>query len=214
MSNGQRENGKMIKTYNILKKETDEQLKKYSNEELAVYYQNTRNESAVAEVYCRNINYWLKLNYQLKNMPNEDKVSIILEKIHTGMELYNITQNASLLTFIRACVFNVYGGIITKSRYKDRTAENVSLDAEISEDGFNLLEVVAADNCDLDTHILKLTINSDKTLTPKEKLFCNLVIDNPVIHLNEISEEMQVTTQCVWLLRKKLAKKLKVLFMY
>lgn len=201
----------MIKTYNILKQGIEKTLKNYSNEELAMLYKQSQKQSIVAEIFCRNFNYWLDLSCQLRGIPYDERVSVILEKIHTGLLTYNFRFQTNLLTYIRSCIRNVDGGFITKSYYKNRFVENinVSFDDEFEED-CTFEDVIAADNSDLDTAILKLTINTDSSLTSKEKLLCNLIIDNPIIQMNELSQKLKVSNQYVWLIRKKLAKKLKI----
>lgn len=201
----------MIKTYNILKQKTENNLKNYSNEELALIYQETNNSSIVAEVFCRNFNYWLKLSCQLKCVPYDERISIILEKIHTGMETYKIDQGANLLTYIRSCVYNVSGGYTTKNKYKNRFVEgiNISIDEE-TEEGTKLLDIIPGDNSDLDTAILKLTIDTHKGLNKREKELCNLIIDSPNIETYEIGNLLHITTQRVWELKKDLQKKLEI----
>lgn len=201
----------MVKTYNILKQETKKQLKNYSNEELALYYQRTGDESAVAEIFCKNFSYWLKMAHQLKWVPYEDKVSIIVEKIHMGMKTYQLDYGTNLLSYIQSCIRNSFGGYTTKRKYKNRFLEgiNMSFDDETDE-GTTLLDIIPADSNDLDTAILKLTIDTHTGLNKREKFLCNLIIDSPNIETYEISDIMHITTQRVWELKKDLQKKLKI----
>ena len=201
----------MIKTYNILKQKMENNLKDYSNEELALLYQETESQSIVAEVFCRNFNYWLKLSCQLKCVPYDERISVILEKIYTGMKTYKLDQGANLLTYIRSCVYNVSGGYTTKNKYKNRFVENINISIdEETEEGTKLLDIIPADTNDLDTAILKLTINTHTGLNKREKTLCNLIIDSPNIETYEISSIMHITTQRVWELKKDLQKKLKI----
>lgn len=203
----------MIKTYNLFKTKLDEDYSNFTNEQLAKIYQKNRDQLIVAEIFCRNFSYWNKLANTISFISNEDKVSIILEKIDSCLKNYTATNNASLMTYAYASIYNAFGELKIKRKYKDREQDSMlrSFDSPVnSDDSLLLRDFIEDDATELNTRILKLTINTDSSLTPKEKLLCNLIIDNPVIHMNEISEEMKVTTQYVWLIRKRLAKKLKV----
>lgn len=203
----------MIKTYYLLKHHRNSKFKNYSNEELALAYQQTRDNALIAEMYCRNLGYWTLQASRIRIIDSTEKASIVLRNIGKGMLNYTADKGCNVLTFINSGVRNDFGGYRTKHKYKDRHMENIMLniDEECDDDGNTLLDLIPEeDNNEFATAILKLTINTDNTLTNKEKVLCNLIIDNPRIQINEISEEMHITTQYVWIMKKNLAKKLKV----
>lgn len=205
----------MIKTYNLLKKSISNNFISVngnkSNDELAVIYQKTKDEQIPAYIYCRNFNYWVKVSKMINFIEYDDIASIILEKIVLGLKTFNPDFHASLLTYIYVNIYNEFGRLKTNRKYKGRIIDSslLNLDMELCDEG-TLADVLPADDTDLQTTMLKITIDTDRMLTPKEKQLCHLIIDNPSISVNELGAEMKVTTMYIWILKKNLAKKLKI----
>lgn len=201
----------MFKTYKLLKEQKNKKFENYSNEELALIYQASENQAIIAQIFCKNFNYLLNYAKSVLIINDEDKASIILESIQKAIKTFNPTRRVKLLTYIRKYVYNAFGAYKIKSKYKNRDLENtiLSLD-DRNDDNLILSDIIANNSEDLDRAILKLTIDTDKSLSLIEKSLCNLLIDNPNIQINEISKEMNITTQYVWIIKKNLSKKLKV----
>ncbi len=202
----------MIKTYNLLNLIRKTDYKKFTNEELAKLYQINNDEFIIAELYCRNFNYWYKLGTLINFIRSEEKASIILENINYALKNYNIRRGVSLLTYTSKYIYNAFGGLKTKKKFKNREEENKIISLDICDSQHNRLmsDIIEDTNNDLDACILKLTIDTDNSLTDFEKKLCHIFIDNPYIEIKEIGEEMHVTTQYIWHIKKRLAKKLKI----
>ena len=202
----------MVKTYNLLKKQIFKNFKNYSNEELVNLYQHTCDEEIIAELYCRNFNYLYRLGLSINFISFEQKVEIILDKLIQSLDRYDCAQNIKFMTFLGKAIYNAFGELKIKRNFKGRHNEDMlsSIDAIDEISGTSLGDIIPADSNDFDEAILKLTIDTDSSLDNKEKLLCRLIIDNPKVEMKELSDALNISTQYVWLIRKRLAKKLKV----
>ena len=201
----------MLKTYKLLKNQRIGAYASFTNEQLAKIYQANQDNAIIAEIYCRNFGSFYRLAHKINFIDNSAKASIILEKIGKCLFNYSDNYSATLLTHIYNNVNNEFGGLKTKRKYKDRDKQDQLLNLDTpDENGLCLYEVIPDDGEELDSFILKLTIDTDTSLSNKEKTLCKLIIDNPGIEVNEIGAAMHITTQYVWLIKKRLAKKLKI----
>lgn len=203
----------MVETYKQLKKFITKDFKKYSNEDLAELYKKTNDEQIIAELYCRNINYWYRLNKKISIISDEEKASIILEKLYSCLLDYNKEKNTSFLAYVYVAINNAFGGIKTKNKFKHRYKEAgmLDLDGEVEgTDGLRLIDMIEDKSDALQVTTLKIAINGDKSLTKYEKRFCQIVLDNPGIELREIGIIMKVGYQRVWCIQKCLKEKIKM----
>ena len=202
----------MIKTYNLLNGVRSDNYKKFTNEQLARLYQRNNDDLIIAELFCRNFGYWFKLSNLINFIHHEEKASFILENINYALKNYNIRKGVGLVTYTSRYIYNTFGGLKTKRKFKSREQESmiISLENPNCDTHKKMIDSIQANNNDFDTCILKLTIDTDKSLTDLEKRLCYIFIDNPRIEIKEISKEMNITTQYVWIIKKRLAKKLRV----
>lgn len=203
----------MVKTYKQLKQFITKDFKKYSNEDLAELYKKTNDEQIIAELYCRNMNYWYRLSKKIFTISEEEKASIILEKLYSCLLDFNKEKNTSFLAYVYVAVNNAFGGIKIKNKFKDRYKElnMFSLNYEQEgTDGLKFIDMIEDKSDDIQTITLKIAINNDNSLTKYEKRFCEIVIDNPGISLMEIGEIMHVCYQRIWQIRKCLKEKIKM----
>lgn len=205
----------MVETYKQLKQIITKDFKKYSNEDLVELYKNSKDDQIIAELYCRNLKYWYRLGQKIFTISEEEKVSIILEKIYSCILEYDRNKNASFVSFVYVAVNNVFGGIKIKDKFKNRYKEldMLNLDNEIpGTDGLNIIDTIEDPSTENEFRaiILKLAIEKDNTLTKYEKRFCQIVIDNPGIELKGIGEIMHVCNQRIWWIQKCLKEKIKI----
>lgn len=203
----------MVETYKQLKKFITKDFKGYSNEDLAELYKNTNDEQIIAELYCRNMNYWYRLGQKISIISGEEKASIILEKLYACLLDYDKNKNTSFLAYVYVAVNNAFGGIKIKNKFKHRYKESgmLDLDSEIEgTNGLRLIDMVEDKSDEMAAITLKLAINNDNSLTKYEKRFCQIVIDNPGIELREIGSVMKVSCQRIWWIQKSLKEKIKI----
>ena len=203
----------MVKTYKQLKHLITKDFKRYSNEDLAELYKKTNDEQIIAELYCRNMNYWYRLGKKIFTISEEEKASIILEKLYSCLLDFDKEKNSSFLAYVYVAINNAFGGIKTKNKFKHRYKELDMLNLEnkvAGTDSLRLIDMIENNSDDLQTITLKIAIDNDKSLTVYEKKFCQIVIDNPGITLVEIGEIMHVCSQRVWWIRKSLKEKIKM----
>lgn len=203
----------MVETYKQLKKFITKDFKNHNNEDLAELYKKTNDEQIIAELYCRNMNYWYRLGQKISIISEEEKASIILEKLYSCLLDYDRNKNTSFLAYVYVAINNAFGGIKTKNKFKYRYKESSMLDLDNEIEGTNglrLIDMVEDKSDELAAITLKIAINNDNSLTKYEKRFCQIVIDNPGIELREIGTIMHVGYQRVWLIQKCLKEKIKI----
>ena len=201
----------MFNTYKLLKLQTREDLKNHTNEELALMYQRTGDQTIIAELFCKNFAFWLTRSQSIQIISQEDRVSIILKNIEYGARTYSFKYGASLMTYIYKGIQNDFGAYKIKYKHKDRVCEYqiLDLDTPVCEGG-TLNDIIPDESNQLAEAMLKLTIETDNTLDQREKKMCNIFIDNPYTDIHELSRQLGVGTQRAWFLKKLLAKKLKI----
>lgn len=203
----------MVETYKQLKKFITKDFKGYSNEDLAELYKKTNDEQIIAELYCRNMNYWYRLGQKISIISGEEKASIILEKLYACLLDYDKNKNTSFLAYVYVAVNNAFGGIKIKNKFKHRykALSTLDLDSEVEgTNGLRLIDMIEDKSDDMAAITLKIAINNDKSLTKYEKRFCQIVIDNPGIELREIGSVMKVSYQRIWWIQKSLKEKIKI----
>lgn len=164
-------------------------------------------------MYCRNLNYWFRLGKKIFTISEDEKVSIILEKLYSCLLEYDEEKNTSFLAYVYVAINNAFGGIKIKDKFKNRyKALNIlDLDSEIpGTDGLKIIDMVEDKSDEMQATILKIAINKDSSLSKYEKRFCQIVIDNPGIQLAEIGEIMHVCYQRIWYIQNSLKEKIKM----
>lgn len=210
----------MINTYRLMTKILVPENKKFTNEELAIMYQERTNASILAEIFCRNFSQWLfmvnKANF--RNLDMADKVSIVLDRLDKALKSYDISKGFKFTTWGNKLILmeltnkNNYFKHALRSEtvlvsINGASSPNEDLDInEINENKASLIVDSTIEN-EFNTIDLKVTINNSK-LSDKEKLICNIIIDNPGITDLEISEMMKVHRHTVRNLKLGLRNKL------
>lgn len=114
----------MYETYKLF---STIRVAKYSgltNEQLALEYKKALAPEILAEMYCRNYPLWVRLSNQFPSLSNEDKVSIITEKLNIGMQKYT-TSNTLFISYIYTVIKNQF---IVEYRKTARQFDCISVD--------------------------------------------------------------------------------------
>lgn len=213
----------MVNTYRLMSKVLIPENGKYTNEELAIIYQENRNPSILAEIFCRNFSQWLFITNKRSfyRMDNEDKVSIVLDKLDKALTSFDITKGYKFTTYANRLIileltnkknyFNHYrrNDVLVSSLYEnsgdDENYCKIENEASIITDFVNQNEI--------DMINLKQSIQ-ESNLSEKEKLICDIILDNPGITDLEISDMMKVHRHTVRNLKLGLKSKIKNIIAY
>lgn len=200
----------MLQTYKTFKQIQTKNYSKFSNEELALLYQENADDNLIIEVFCRNFGYWKKISDRFRILDNEDKVSIILEKITAAMNTFNISMNNCFLAYTYKIIYNAFGHYKILNNFKGRAEKlnDTSLDKVIDED-LVLQDCLGACDEGLDKIVLQLSLNKDLSLNKTEKDFCNLILDYPTISNAELTKKLNISNSYLYVIIKNLKIKIR-----
>lgn len=192
----------MVSTYRLMSQVLLDSNKKFSNEELAIKYQENQEPSVLAEIFCRNFPEWVHMvnRSQFYNISNDDKVSIVLEKLNTALLYFDITRGIKFTTYANKLIamelYNKMYSLKRNGRDSMKCVHVVSSSEagdfvgsnELVEDTVSQLQFTENqyDMIELKSSIYK------SNMTEREKQMCMIILDNPGITDIEISEILKV----------------------
>ena len=192
----------MVSTYRLMSQVLLDSNKKFSNEELAIKYQENQEPSVLAEIFCRNFPEWVHMvnRPQFYNISNDDKVSIVLEKLNKALLYFDVTRGIKFTTYANKLIamelYNKRGSLHRKGRDSIKCVQVVSSSEiegcvgsnELVEDTVSTLQF---NESEYEMIELKSSIYKSN-MTEREKQMCMIILDNPGITDIEISELMKV----------------------
>lgn len=201
----------MIGTYKLLCQLRVEENFKLSNEELCKKYIDTKlNPTVLAELFCRNFNFWNNIACKFSTLDSQEIASIILDRISHSAQCFDLSLGFKYLTFATKVILTQLYGMLNSSKNIYNVKDIYSLDAMIErtdgnnfEENFLVNTISEYDKIDL----IYTIINSD--LSKNEKSMCLVIINNPGVNYNEIAEYLNIHRHTVRGLREKLQLKLK-----
>lgn len=175
--------------------------KKFTNEELAIKYQEKQEPTVLAEIFCRNFPQWLHMTskFSFARMDNEDRVSVVLDKLNQALLTFDVAKGYKFTTYANKLIAME---LKNKTNYflhnKRDVVKCVSIVPESGDDDVENNALVDKTIGGLqyeDTHFAELELrvaiqNSD--MTEREKMVCNIILDNPGITDMEIADMMKV----------------------
>lgn len=191
----------MVNTYRLMSQVLDAENKKFTNEELAIKYQEKQEPTVLAEIFCRNFPQWLHMasNLSFARMDNEDRVSVVLDKLNQALLTFDVAKGYRFTTYANKLIAMELKNRSNYFRHNKRDVVTcVSIVGESGEDDVenNTLVDKTIEGLQYeDTHFAELELrvaiqNSD--MTEREKMVCNIILDNPGITDMEIADMMKV----------------------
>lgn len=174
-----------------------------SLEQLSILYQQTKNESIIAEAFIRSSAIIVYAKKYFPQVDSCDYISIALEKLEMCLRTYK-PNNCRFTTYFYNVFKNNLKQEVKSLNYHKRCIifNSTSLNCLVDEDGFD----VAVDR-ELDYH----TICLPNGLTEKELQYCQLLAMDYGTN-KEIADYMKVSTMTLCNLRKSLRPKLECLY--
>ena len=183
----------MVDTYKLMNQIRLSQFSEKSNEELVAIYQNEVNQSALAEIFCKNFKLFCSVVYESKYryIDNADKVDSVLQSLHKGMLRFKIENGVSFNTFIVRCIRGRLATQISYFTQKRHQGITYSLDAmreNTDNEEYNINIITAEDTA---FENVELSVDfSLSGLSEREKLMCKLIMNNPKISNSELSKAL------------------------
>jgi len=183
----------MVDTYRLMNQIRLIDYSGKTNEELVALYQNTNDQSILAEMFCKNFKLFCSIVYQsnYRSIDNADKVDAVLQSLNKAMKYYNHDKVISFNTFVTRCIKSRLASHIQYLTQKRHQGITYSLDAlrentDNEEYNKNILTEKdnSFDNVDFSVDF------SLSDLSEREKLMCKLIMENPNISNCELSEAL------------------------
>ena len=181
----------MVDTFKLMNQIRLSEFSDISQEQLAVDYQKTENQSIIAEIFCRNFKLLCSVIYEprYRLVDNQDKVDSVMCAIHRALIKFDISKNFMFNTFL---ITNVRSAVTTYlyKVYQKRHCQNVysldemkeKTDNNEYESNFELYNTSVADQVNMSVDLY------NAGLSEREIIMCKAIMENPDISNQELSE--------------------------
>lgn len=192
----------MVSTYRLMSQVLIEENKKFTNEELAIKYQEKQEPSVLAEIFCRNFPMWIKCanSSYFSRVPNDEKTSVVVERLNHAMLHFDITKGFKFTTYANKVIMM---GLYREVQYfkhdsmdvancvpiTNLTNENTNIDKGCLIDD-TVEQLQYSEELYDDVELRESIQNSN--MKEREKLVCNIILDNPGITDIEIANMLKL----------------------
>lgn len=207
----------MQNTFNMLSSLRDQRLAHVSNEKLALLYQKLPNSSIIAEIFCKNIDLFNRINHKFKKISEDEKVSTILQWIDKSLATYKDTQQTKFSSYLYTNIKRRLMSLLSYYKYKDRDQifSTISLDAPINSSTIDpeqsdctYEDIIEDPNTDYARIDFKVAIEQNKKLTQLEKNYCMEFLHSDFPDAQIVQEKYGLDPQQSFYLRQSIKTKL------
>lgn len=202
----------MVDTFRLMNQIRLDKYQEISQEDLAVEYQATNNQSIIAEIFCRNFKLLCSVIYEARYnlVEQQDKVDSAVCAVYRALDKFDVSRNLMFNTFLIKNVRSNLATHMAKIMQKRHCQNMYSLD-EMKENtdnheyekNFQLFAPKYTEQIDLSVDLSKTN------LSEREKIMCEAIMENPNISNTELSEILKCHRHTVrnekYILQQKLA---------
>lgn len=206
----------MLNTYKLMSNLLVEENKKYTNEELVIKYQEKEDMRVLAELFCRNFPLYFNIYKKpaFYRLDSSDKVSIILEKLSVAINTWKVERNIRFITYsthimvmelVNKC--NYYKHKV-RNKIREISSSDILGTNKDEEETLDYEQVTSDTTIEQQFDLIELKYSiQNSNMSEREKMFCNIILDNPRITQQEIADIMKIGRQTVIKIKNRIGEK-------